>query len=246
MIRNDERIGSFTSSKIGDLMTNGRKQGELGAPAKTYIAEKNMERRLQRSINTESNARPLSWGLLLEQHVFGILGLEYQLVSQQTIVHPEYHFWAGSPDANKFDEGGTVVDIKAPITLKSFCQLVDPIYDGLEGLEAMAAVRKNHKSGDNYYWQLVSNGILTGSKYAELIVYAPYKSELDIIRNFANEHEIQNEDKYYWISRAADDELPYLPDSGFYKNINIIRFEIPTEDIEALTERVVEASKLLR
>ena len=243
--KNQPRIGNFTSSEIAALMTKGKKKGELGKPAYTYIKEKVMERRLQRSLDTETNARPLTWGQLIEKHVFELLGLEYQLVSQESIVHPEISCWAGSPDANKFDEGKTVVDIKSPITLKSFCQLVDPLYVGKTGLETIMEIRKNHSSGEDYYWQLVSNAVLTNSKFAELIVYVPYFSELEKIRAFASEADLENPHRYYWINNAVDEELPYILDNGFYKNINVIRFEIPEEDKVALTERVIYSATVL-
>lgn len=247
MITKDElRIGAFTSSEIAKLMKNGKAKDSLGKPALTYIDEKNMERRLGRSLDNETNARPLTWGQLIERRVFELLGTEYQLKSQETIIHPEYSFWAGSPDANKFDEGRTVCDIKSPMTLKSFCQLVDPmVVDGLIGIEAMEKIRENHDKGDDYYWQLVSNAVLTNSKYAELIVYVPYFSELQEIRRFASESDLENEHRYYWVNNAVDEELPYLQDNGFYKNINVIRFEVPEADKQALIGRVISCGGLL-
>ena len=227
-------------------MKQGRGWGFLGVPALNYIAEKNMERRLGRSLEKESNAKPLTWGQLLEQVIFQELGIEYQLVSKDTIVHPQIEYWAGSPDANKFDDGRTVCDIKAPITLKSFCQLVDPLYSGLEGMEAMNVIRKEHEQGDKYYWQLVSNSILTDSKWAELIVYVPYLSQLKSVRQFATEFDLDNEYRYYWVTNAQDDELPYLNDGGFYKNLNIIRFEVPESDKKLLEEKVIECGALLQ
>lgn len=241
--RNEPRIGNFTSSEIADLLKNGRAKDSLGAPALTYIEEKNMERRLGRSLDNETNARALTWGQLIEKYVFEQLGLEYKLCSAETITHPEHSFWAGSPDATKED---TVCDMKSPITLKSFCQLVDPLYDGLTGIEAMNVIRENHKDGEKYYWQLVSNAILTGSKFAELIVYVPYLSELTKIREFAAETDLENAHRYYWVNNAVDDELPYLEDGGFYKNINIIRFEVPEADKQLLTARVISCAGLLK
>jgi hypothetical protein len=49
----------------------------------------------------------------------------------------------------------------------------------------------------------------------------------------------------FWLSMAKDDELPYLQDDGYYKNINIIRFEVPEADKLLLTKRVLEAGKYL-
>lgn len=234
---NKARIGNFTSSEIFALTTKGKIEGSFGKPALTYIDECNMERRLGRSLNDESNARPLIWGKFLESRAFELLGLEYILSSDETIVHPEISFWSGSKDGEKLDEGKTVIDIKCPITLKSFCQIVD--------CKTIEEVRENHRDGEKYYWQLVSNAILTKSKYAELIVYLPYRSELNAIREMASNFD-GDQNKIAWIGFAEDNELPYLIDGGHYKNLNIIRFEVPESDKKFLTERVIKAGDFLQ
>lgn len=209
----------------------------FGDAAMTYIQEKKFERNLGRSLTEEINAKPVLWGKHLEGLVFELLSTAYRLTSKDTITHPDIAFWAGSPDGETSD---AVMDIKCPITLKSFCQLVQPLYDGLAGMDAINKIRDTHKDGDKYYWQLVSNAILTKKKFAELIVYCPYKSELETIRATA-----EGDKRLYWIWAATDDELPYLIEGGYYKNINIIRFEVPEEDKELLTSRVIESGKLL-
>lgn len=239
------RVGNFTSSEIGNLMTSGKAKGTLGAPAKTYIEECNMERRLGRSISTEINSKATTWGKCLEHFVFEQLSTEYTLTSNKTFSHPLINYWFGSPDGHKYDEGKTVMDIKCPLTLKSFCQLVNPIYEGLTGMQAINAVRDNHKEGDKYFYQLVSNAILTESNYAELIVFCPYKSQLEEIREHSRNWDGEDQSRFAWINFALDDELPYLPDGGFYKNINIIRFEVPQSDKQELTNRVIEAGRML-
>lgn len=242
MINNSARIGNFTSSEIVALTAKARDKKSFGTAALTYIEETNMERRLCRSLTDEVNARPLTWGKLLEYHVFDQLGLEYQLISNETIVHPEINYWSGSPDGETED---SVSDIKCPLTLKSFCQLVQPIYDGLTGIDAMAAIRENHKDGEKFYWQLVSNAILLKKKFAELIVYMPYLSEIPAIKMLASAVDGDKASKHYWIAMALDDELPFLIDGGYYKNLNIIRFEVPESDKKLLTDCVLEAGKML-
>lgn len=234
---NRARVGNFTSSEIVALTKEGKKAGTWGVPALTYIEEKNMERRLNRSVDIETNARPLTWGKLLEARAFDLLGLEYTLSSTETDVHPKIDYWAGSKDGTKED---TVIDIKCPITLKSFCQLVQPLYDGLSGMEAMDAIRENHKDGDKYYWQLVSNSILADKPFAELIVYVPYLSELTEIKQMS-----EGNPNAYWVWSASEEELPYLPDGGYYKNLNIIRFAVSDYDKKLLTEKVRAAGELL-
>jgi len=245
MINNKHRCGNFTSSEIVALTSEGKEKGTFGKPAITYIEETNMERRLGRSLTDETNAKPLTWGKLNEGRVFDLLGLEYILSSEETKLHPEHSFWAGSKDGIKLDECLTVIDIKCPITLKSFCQLVQPLYDGLSGMDAMNKIRESHKDGEKYYWQLVSNSILDNTRYAELIVYMPYESELPEIKMLAQDVKSDMLSKHYWIAMANDGELPFLKDGGYYKNINIIRFEVPKEDKDFLTEKVSAAGRML-
>lgn len=238
-------IGNFSSSEIVALTTNGKTKGSLGAPALSYIKECNMERRLGRPLEKDVNAKALSWGNLVERQAFDKLGTEYRLCSQETLQHPFIDCWLGSPDGEKFDEGKTVIDIKSPITLKSFCTMVDPLYNGKSGWEAIQIIRDDHKEGEKYYQQLVSNAVLTKAKFAELVVYLPFYSDLNDIKLLAAR---QDEDlhKYYWINNAREEELPFLIDGGFYNDVNIIRFEIPEADKIALINRVKEcATKLI-
>lgn len=230
IINNENRIGRFTSSKISALMSEGKIKGTFGKPALTYIQEKNYERKLGRSLSVESNAKALVWGKLCECVVFNKLGENYYPVSGKTIEHPYYNFWSGSPDARNFENDiQKVVEIKCPLTLKSFCQFAE--------CETIEEVREKHPDGEDYYWQIVSNGILTNCTKAELIIYCPLKSELDEIREMATD---------YWIAKGTDEELPWIPENSTYKNLIKFEFEIPDTDIQLLTKKVVEAGGLLK
>lgn len=239
MINNTARVGNFTSSEIVALTKKAKDGKSFGAPALTYISETNMERRLGRSLTEEINARPLTWGKLLEGWAFEILGLEYTLTSKDTIVHPDIPFWSGSPDGGKYNPK-TVTDIKCPMTLKSFCQLVDA---GLAG--GIEQIREGHKDGDKFYFQLVSNAILTGCEYAELIVCMPYQSQLADIRLLASSVDADQLSRHYWIAMAGEDDLPFLNDGGYYKNVNAFGFKIPQADKDLLTDCVLQAGKML-
>lgn len=235
-----DRIGNFTSSEIYRLMSNGKAAGSFGAPFYEYIEEKRMERRLHRSLTADVDARATSWGKLVEKRCFDVLPIDYTLCSDVTLSHPEISYWKGTPDAVTTE---AVADVKSPSTLKSFCQLVDPYYEKgkliHEGL-TIEAVRENHRDGDKFFWQIVSNAILTGATKGELIVYAPYLDELEDIRKMAD-----GNPKLYWLQFGTDEELPYLIRGGHYKSLNVITFDILQRDKDALTERVLEAGKLL-
>lgn len=236
-VLSDSRNGNFTSSEIHRLMSNGRAKDSFGAPYYSYIEEKKMERRLGRSLSEDIFARPTTWGDLCEHRVFDLLGEEYIRCSKVTLSHPSIACWKGTPDVTKRD---TVGDIKCPKTLKSFCILVDSWKKG-----GMNLVRDRHDDGDKFYWQIVSNAILTNSKYGELIVYCPYQQELSIIREMASNFDGEKQVRFLWIAQSFDDELPFVIDGGYYKNLYVMNFEIQDEDKTALQERIESASKEL-
>lgn len=236
-VLSDSRTGNFTSSEIHRLMSNGRVKGSFGTPYYSYIEEKKMERRLGRTLSEDVFAKPTTWGDLCEHRVFNLLDEEYTPCSKVTLSHPVIPSWKGTPDATKTE---TVIDVKCPKTLKSFCILVDSWMKG-----GINLIRQKHDDGDKFYWQLVSNAILTKSKFAELIVYCPYQSELSAIRELASNFDGEKQSRFLWIASAYDDELPFVIDGGYYKNLYVMRFEIPVADKMALHERVEEAQKEL-
>lgn len=224
-----------------------------GKAAMTYMAQKNWERKMKRSIDKDTFARPLAWGKLVEGLLFDLLGTEYSLTSTDTTLHPIIPWWAGSKDGLKHDEGRTVIDMKCPWTLESFCKLVEPLYNGLTGIDAINALLNGftdkmgvehsaHDSADDYYWQLVSNACIENTKYAELVIYCPFYTELEAIKFKALQTQASDN---LWLSMAANDELPFIPEGSMYNNINIIRFEVPEADKQLLTQRVLQAGKYL-
>lgn len=232
MINNVNRVGRFTSSEIWKLTKKDRTGKGFGSPALTYIQEKKYERKLSRSLSTEVDAKPLMWGKLNEAKAFELLGIEYQLVSDKTITHKDYpNYWSGSPDAVK---DGVVIDLKCPYTLKSFCQLYEA--------DTKELLINETQNGEAYYWQLVSNAILTGVDKAELIIYCPYEEELETIKQEADLY------GYKWIANADNEQLPYLICNiilNDYANLKVIKLDIPQDDKDFLTNCVVKAIELL-
>lgn len=230
------RVGNFTSGQIAALMSKG-KGSPYGVPYYSYIEEKKMERRLGRTLKEDVFARPTTWGNLVQYRVFDLLGDDYIPCNNSPIDHPTIDCWKGTPDATKIED---VVEVKCPETLKSFCLIVDSWKAG-----GINEIRKKHKDGEKFYWQCVSNSILTKKKYAELIAYVPYQSELELIREMASNFDGEKQSRFLWIASAYDDELPFVKEGGYYKNLNVMRFEIPVADKMALHARVEEAAKEL-
>lgn len=233
------RHGKWTSSEVYKLLALDRKGG-MGKPAQTYIKAKGIERRLGRSLSNETNARETTWGKLVESYAFSKLDMSYKICSQETLTHPKYPFWVGSPDGERFLTVKACVEQKCPFTLLSFCTVIDAWNAG-----GIAAVREEHPDGEKWYQQCVSNSILTNATHAELIIFCPYQSELSEIRMLAQSAPAVDLHSYYWISNTYDNELPYLIEGGHYQNMNILRFEIPEQDKRILTMAVLEAEKIL-
>lgn len=235
------RNGNFTSSEVFRLFKPGKAKGSYSVDADSYIEECNRERRLMRSIEIESDARPLLWGKACEPIAFNRLPLEYTLCSDITIQHPTIPSLVGTPDATTELVLG---EVKCPMTLTSFCQMVDPWYDKdsktwYDGL-TIEALRGAHKDGDKFYYQGLSNAILTGKNKAQIIIFVPYEEELEEIRQ-----SIEGNPKYYWLWMAEKEQLPYLINGAHYKNVNIIEFDVLPRFVDEFETRVKEAGEKL-
>lgn len=234
IIENMERIGNFTSSEIHHLIKTGKGLNGFGSTAITYITKKNLERKLGRSISTDVATRPMLWGTFLEQRVFELLEYGYELVSNQTDSHPTIECWSGSKDL--IVPGVKIGDIKC-YQPENFAEYSDILME--------KDIEKLKDFFPKEYWQLVSNAIINNVPNAEAIAYMPYKSELDQIRAMVDEYDKPDHYKYSWIIEAEDAALPYLPDGGYYNNLNRFEFEVPQADIDLLTEKVKLAETML-
>jgi hypothetical protein len=234
MNENINRIGNFTSSEIYKLMTTGRDGKSIGAPGLTYIEEKRIERKLGRSISMDVNNRSMLWGKFMEKRVFDLLPFGYVLCSTNTTLHTSIKEWAGTPDL--IFPGKKISDIKC-FEPKNFAQFADVLAE------------KDHElfksEYPKEYWQLISNAIIAGVDKAEAILYMPYLSELEAIREMAEMYDGEDQWQYMFIANSPASQLPYLPDNGYYKNLITFEFTVPLADIEALHERVRMAVQIL-
>ena len=240
MFENNYRVGNFTSSKMSMLMSNGRDKGGVGAPFKTYVNQKKRERKLGRSLDLGKGSRSTAWGHLMEAWVmYSVLGFNYSHHGKTPSVHPDYPYWAGTADL--VQEGVKIGDIKC-YEPDNFTKLADVLQ-----AQDIELFKKEYTSE---YWQLVSNACIHKVNRVEMVLFMPLKSELEKIRNWLNNEldEIQANElhRYRYIMDANDEELPYLPDDCVaYNSMETFEFEVPKEDIEALTERVKLAEQTL-
>lgn len=265
------RYGNFTSSEIIALMSTGSRPmtpEELadnkkanpksqkknidcwpGDAALTYIRQTNMERRLGRALDNEATARALSWGKCCEIVAHDRLSADYTFCANTTLQHPDISYWLGSPDVTAFDNQ-VVGDIKCPMTLQAFCEMLDEDYYGHPNdrphKRTIEACVSNHKNGAKYRTQIISNACITGATRGHLIVYVPYRKDLDLIRERAGKLTAAGETGYSWITYADYDELPWITDNcKEYSDLNIIEFDITPAMKEELTSFVLKAGDKL-
>lgn len=222
-------------------MSNGRGKDTVGAPFKSYVSEKKRERNLGRSLSLNKGNRSTAWGELIEWYVMSkYIGLNYQHYGKTTTIHPrvDYWDWAGSPDL--VQTGVKVGDIKC-YEPDNFTKLADVL------LQQNIEVFKSEYTAE--YWQLVSNACIHDVPRAEMILFMPFKSELEQIREWMDGPDAPLEAetwKYKFIFDSPDYELPYVPDDcEEYANFITFEFEVPIEDKAALEVRVKMAGEML-
>ncbi|MFT5724149.1 MAG: hypothetical protein ACI9JN_001266 [Bacteroidia bacterium] len=234
IVKNQNRVGRFTSSNIASLIKEGRGKNDVFSVAgMTYIKTKYLERKLKRSTDLGGGGRSANWGLFLEQFVYSHFSdLGYEILADKTHSHPTIKSLSGSADLVK--KGVKVGDIKCYEPLK-FAQMVDCFKkDDLDLFK---------KEFAKEYWQLVSNAMIHGVKEAESIVYMPTVSELAEIRELASNYDGADQWKYRFIYESEDHELAFLPEDSEYESFNSYQFTVPQEDIDLLTSRLELAEK---
>ncbi len=248
-----DRSGSFSSSSVFKLIPMGtrpmtehelidykkvnpksqKKNIEAGfsSAGLTYIDQKKREIKLGRQMGQEKNPRSASWGNFCEGIVFDKIGLEYIRTEKgNRKYHPKIKHWCGEED---FTRGEYVGDFKC-FELDNFTFTHDMASLGYDIFK---------KECPDIFWQLVSGSILCKKTKAELILFVPYKKDLDFIIETAK---CSQDNKYRWLTFVENmDELPYLLEGKHYKDISHFFFDIRKEDKEFLTDRIIEAEKLL-
>lgn len=236
MFNNNLRVGRFTSSRMADIMSSGRAKDSIGKPFTTYVDQKRRERKLGRSLDLNKGSRSTAWGHLMEAWVmYDKLGFTYKHTGKEPSLHPEYNYWAGTTDL--LQPKVKVGDIKC-YEPDNFTKLADVL--NKQDIELFKSEYKKE------YWQLISNACIHKVDRVESILFMPLKSELERIREWINETEIDDIHRYRWIMDSDDEELPYIPDDcEEYQSLTTFEFDAPKDDRQALTERLMLAESEL-
>lgn len=239
-MNNDKnRVAHFTSSKVPVLTLNGRGKYGFGGGAITYIEQRAMELDLGRGIDLPLNKWEVNWGKVWEPYVYWQLGAEYKMCIDQSKEHPDYHFWSGAKD---FKIPNGVSELK--------CYQMEKFYKYTKCLlkKDIQLLKENFKEE---YWQIVSNACIDNVKFGEAISFMPTEEMLlemkDLIENSDYVEKQLKDDpfKYKFIVDRPLWDLPFIPEHSKFPSMTKFRFEVPQEDKDFLTERVIKANELL-
>lgn len=181
------RLGNFTGSRIGDLMTSGKKGVLFGKTALSYIYEVAAERNLipayleddylfgiytsQVSVSNKYT----EWGSENE----GFAAERYQVLTGceleecESVNHPTIHYFSASPDRISTKDGiRKVVEIKSPLP-KTF-MLYKAEVNSNETLKLV---------NPTYFYQVQAEMSCTNLDEADFIVFCPFlKHNMHIVR----------------------------------------------------------------
>lgn len=172
------RLGYFTGSRIGDLMTSGKKGELFGKTAMSYIYEIASERNLlpkyieddyyfeiyQQQVSFSN--KYTDWGHEIEDFAAEryLLATGCELEECESIQHPTISFFSASPDRIATKDGiKKTVEIKCPLP-KTF-------------MEYMAEVKDNNtlKSvNPKYFYQIQAEMSCTGLDRADFVAFCPF------------------------------------------------------------------------
>lgn len=244
MVDVELRIGRFTSSNIHKLMTKDRSGKGFGAPAKTYIEEKRAERFLGRSVELGTSSQEMTWGKVMEYWAFeNVMGLEYSLCSKDTIVHPKYRFWTGTPDYTKENTAGEMKCFYP----KRYYTLSKAL---LELNDSKISLEEFKGEFGEIYWQVVSNASILGFDNCEIMAFTPTEEQLLQIREEIEETNLlELAGVELWQGRFIVESplhnLPYIPSHSKWPNMVKFTFQPTKEDLDSLEGNVIKAEKLL-
>lgn len=219
---NQDRIAHYTSSQMFRLM---------GTPSvqKTYIEEVKFEKQLGVSCKEEASSKSLNWGTIMQYYVaenYMPIGFDWH---DKTEVHNDLIKWSGTPDIISEDGTG---DIKC-FYRKKFAQVANCILECLtKGVEVLK------KNEPEIYWQITSNSAIMGKSKCMLVLFLPYESELEDVREYACNSQLPEEWKYRFIYESSKSELPHQSDNSIFPNVIQYEWDIVTEDVKLIENKI--------
>ena len=174
------RIGSFTGSKIGDLMKSGRKKEQIfGDTAMSYIFKVAAERMLNPVFVNDDElfgqyieqqqvySKAIIWGQEQEENAKDLLmrkNPEWELADVSSCKHDNIPHFAASPDAIIYDRKKLMVgEIKCP-SVHTFVRYLVEINDA----ESLKKVQPD------YFYQMQAEMACTNAESGIFVAYCPW------------------------------------------------------------------------
>ena len=174
------RIGSFTGSKIGDLMKSGRKKEQIfGDTAMSYIFKVAAERMLNPVFVNDDElfgqyieqqqiySKAIVWGQEQEENAKDLLmkkNPEWELADVSSCKHDTIPHFAASPDAIIYDRKKLMIaEIKCP-SVHTFVRYLVEINDA----ESLKKVQPD------YFYQMQAEMACTNAESGIFVAYCPW------------------------------------------------------------------------
>lgn len=233
----DTRVGRFTASTIGALMTEPRSKadkeaGKWSETAKMLINQKAVERVTGRPVHTSANFS-MRRGTLLEHAAVYLLSKHWQPIDGSTLLL--YGDNAGATPDGLLRDGSTV-DIKSPESEVQLFEFGDQVPEG--DWEAMLAWDRT------YAWQIATQALAAGTTRATLIYFSDRlamrqweegeRETCNAIMEAVGEKLLQETGQIYdYHIQASSDGYGWV----------IRSFEIPAEAMERIETVIERASE---
>ena len=174
------RCGSFTGSKIGDLMKSGRKKEQTsGDTALSYIYKVAAERMLNPVFVNDDElfgqyieqqqvySKAIIWGQEQEDNAKDLLmkkNPEWELADVSSCKHDTIPHFAASPDAIIYDRKKLMIgEIKCPSVHTFVCYLVE-----IKDAESLKKVQPD------YFYQMQAEMACTNAESGIFVAYCPW------------------------------------------------------------------------
>ncbi len=175
------RIGQITGSKVSDIMTSGRKKGEIfSQTAKSYLYQVAAERLFNPDFLNDDEVfqdyidqtcyatKAMQWGTEQERSAIELFEQIYpdgcEVMPMPSCQHGSIPHFAASPDGAVYGEDGLrIIEVKCP-NLNTYMKYRDLIHDA-------ASLKETEPK---YYWQMMAEMSCTEAASGFFVTYCPW------------------------------------------------------------------------
>lgn len=184
----DLRKGKITSSEISKILGEGKAKGDLlGATAKSYLMSRVSEKLGGFTERTENKAT--KWGTAMEPEAIKMFEKKFNVEVEEAPFIEFMRHYGGSPDGLIGYDG--LIEVKSPYnSTNHFSYLL------IKSVEDFKRIKSE------YYWQCVSNIIVTGRSYCTFITFDPRVDTVFQLGTYTIKREEIQDDINYLLERV--------------------------------------------